>query len=61
MTKKDFELIADAIAMARNANSNDNDNWQDALNVAVTCLCNRLENDNPRFDREKFRAACSNQ
>lgn len=58
MTKKDYILIADAIAKA----------FPEALTYAqeeaqtdvIESLCTALKRDNPRFDERKFMDACRN-
>lgn len=49
MTRKDYVLIASAFRVLR----------QEARrNDAAYELCNKLQQDNPRFDRKKFLDAC---
>lgn len=55
MTKKDYKLIADAILSAK---QNTNPLEQSAISTVVHELANRLQNENPRFDRERFLSAC---
>ena len=64
MTKKDYQLIAEAIS---NARSFLNDGYyglpepaeRKAVRFAIyRDLADSLAADNPRFDRVKFRAAC---
>ncbi len=55
MTKKDFELIADAISATQGFFAGGVD---DFVNHLVDSLIVRLANNNPRFDSEKFRKAC---
>jgi len=55
MTKKDYELIADAL----NAAMPDPD-WfaeMSAWRLARDKIADRLQGDNPRFDRKRFIAA----
>ena len=56
MTRKDYILIADAIATARKVEQGD------TVLVSVAHLANtlakELEIDNPRFNRETFLTAC---
>lgn len=60
MTKRDFQLIADAIAEAKRQCSN-HGSEQGALNVAAHCLATSLATTNPRFDRARFINACLSQ
>lgn len=53
MTRKDYKLIAGAIERAR-ARTDEYTSGENALNGLVTDLCDRLERDNPRFNRDKF-------
>jgi hypothetical protein len=64
MTKKDFEIIAGAIREERAG-------WTDhfaedhpsvmAIDGAASMLASALAQTNPRFDRERFIAACKGQ
>jgi hypothetical protein len=68
MTRKDFELIAAAIRDARpltpvNECSTETGRHRlqaahAALDNAATFLAERLQQQNPRFDRARFVAAC---
>lgn len=64
MTKKDFRVVADALNAARpvrEADFADAATWkaaQEEWEVAVRYVADALENSYPRFDREKFEAAC---
>lgn len=49
MSRKDFQLIADAIATIQDPN---------ARKVAAIALADRLPDANPRFQRGRFLAAC---
>lgn len=55
MTKKDFELIAGAIAAVEADYKGD---FREILSEIVEELANRLERDHPRFKRGTFKAAC---
>lgn len=53
MTKKHYEIIADAF------NITDNNKTERSYRVILAHrVANRLQADNPRFDREKFLSAC---
>ena len=52
MTRKDYELIAETIATSWWHNS-------DYRAHFASTLADKLESDNPRFDRERFLIACS--
>jgi hypothetical protein len=65
MTRKDYELLANAVAME--ARKGERSGWGSAdaaraWDVAVTAvalnLADALERDNPHFNRVKFLAAC---
>ena len=65
MTKKDFELIAAALKEARMhwiiAETPDADSFRAGLYAAAKELAHALSTTNPRFDRERFLAACGVQ
>jgi hypothetical protein len=50
MTKKDFELIAEALFLSREAED-------DIANICQR-MADTLATTNPRFDRERFLIAC---
>jgi len=52
MTRKDFQLIADAIRTSRAFSS------IEAKTVFADDMCEHLSQTNPRFDRERFIKAC---
>lgn len=60
MTRKDYVLIADAIAVERQ-------HWDhletatQALDALARTMCVSLRLGNPRFDRERFLKACGVQ
>lgn len=54
MTKKDYELIARAI---KGGTIYHDLHYINKLSF-VDDICNKLEQDNPRFDRNKFLTAC---
>ena len=49
MTRKHFEMVAAAVANITMRS----DRW-----LVANMLANSFENDNPRFDRDRFIAAC---
>jgi hypothetical protein len=53
MTKKDYKLIADAI---REVQAYPSDAY--AMRKLAQTLSDKLAQENPRFDRAKFLAAC---
>lgn len=60
MTRKDYVLIADAVAQSRAAvNIGDITNPQHAISRVIDELTAKLESDNPNFDAERFIAACN--
>lgn len=54
MTRKDYKRIADGFYYAKPANDAERDVWARTL----SSVANQLRNDNPRFDYDKFLAAC---
>lgn len=58
MTRKDFVAIADAIANAEYAACKAEGSTTATLYIVATKLADALANTNPRFNREKFIAAC---
>jgi hypothetical protein len=59
MTRKDYELIADAIAETPTTDSV-TVGFSDKIEfeTLIANLCERLAADNPRFDSERFEQAC---
>lgn len=62
MTKKDFELIAEAIRQGRNeptstTNSTYNRGWSDGAGAVASYMADALATTNPSFDRARFLAA----
>ena len=69
MTKKDYELIAEALRVTGSSRATrfwDNGKMHEinkfsfnhALDMAIQFLGDELKADNPRFDYTKFREAC---
>jgi hypothetical protein len=61
MTRKDYQLIAAALKSARVPSSLGNENkaiYNNGVDNAVDFVARELAKDNPRFDDQKFRAAC---
>lgn len=56
MTKKDYERIARAIAGTSHPYGRDGEY---VLYLLARRLADTLEDDNPRFDRQKFLKACN--
>jgi len=61
MTKKDYELIASQLTVVK-AHYKDGSLWReggaDVYEAVVVRLSLALEQDNPRFDRDKFLKDC---
>lgn len=57
LTRKTYELIAEAISMTKDY-AGHGENGVDTLAYLVGNLRARLQNDNPRFDEERFKKAC---
>ena len=57
MTRKDYNLIAQAITETREAVGNDSA-VQETLDLTTDRLANWLSAENPGFDRTKFLKAC---
>jgi len=60
MTRKDYQLIAEAILRTRLAFQYEAE-AEEAINAVAEALANDLKADNPRFDIGKFLAAASDQ
>ena len=61
MTKKDYELIAEAINEGYELAIKDTDTMTPKSITAeyiVSTLCRNLERENPRFNRDKYWEAC---
>ena len=58
MTRKDYVLIAAALAMA---NGQDHDTPAAAIAYVARALCAELARDNARFDRDRFLKAAGVQ
>ena len=58
MTRKDFQLIADAMRLAQGSITVAPYDAPTALELASTILADSLARTNPRFDRERFLKAC---
>lgn len=60
MTRKDFELIAEALneVMQTNWNENDRQRAEYFIGRAADALAVKLRSTNPRFDKARFLAAC---
>jgi len=62
MTRKDYELIAETIAIAYKANAHswhaDPTERQDAVRGLAIALAVNFQDENPRFDIRKFYKAC---
>lgn len=54
MTRKDYQLIADAMQDLYLGRAD----WQRSLSQTANKLADFLAKDNPRFNREKFLTAC---
>ena len=59
MTRKDYEKIAEAVRKVNKGVSG----WEyarpdEVLDLLASYLCEVLEQDNPRFNRERFLSAC---
>ena len=62
MTKQDFELIASVLRESGKHNAVDEtyrEGWHGALASVAIRLADELRATNPRFNRERFIAACS--
>ena len=57
MTRKDYVLIAEAIKDTREEYAL-TDSAVNTLSALVAVISSRLENENPRFDVERFEKAC---
>ncbi len=57
MTKKDYELIASGFRYALETTPH-KVGYNEAIIYAIACVVMKLEANNPRFDKLKFRIAC---
>ena len=55
MTKKDYELLAKAISDSRHAAAMFPSHWSETF---IIILSQKLKEDNPNFDPERFKEAC---
>ena len=58
MTKKDYELIAKTIKTSKNFKDTEKMTKEDILRDLTASLCFKLQEDNPRFNADKFIKAC---
>lgn len=59
MTKKDYEALAQVIRWQWNlADANENGDALDAVERIANGMATVMEQDNPRFSRQRFLAAC---
>ena len=60
MTKKDYELVAEAVRQTGLQFVDDEDevSYTEVLEEIATRLANSFRSENERFDREKFMTAC---
>jgi hypothetical protein len=64
MTKKDYEAIAKSLVFSEHMGLDRTKNldWRVGYNTAINFVANELavvfEDDNPRFDRDRFLEAC---
>jgi hypothetical protein len=56
MTRKDYQLIADAINLSKW--SSGNDIHLETIRTVAQDLATKLAQENPRFDRARFLTAC---
>jgi hypothetical protein len=58
MTRKDYELIADAISGTIAEYARQGEDISEVMRELAENLATGLESENPRFNRELFRKAC---
>ena len=58
MTKRDFELIAQALRIAAHEARQNGASPSDGVQIAAEAIAVRLSDDNPRFLPARFLAAC---
>jgi hypothetical protein len=58
MTRKDYELIAEALRLANGSITVTPYDSGSALSLVSVLLADRLEKENPRFNRARFLSAC---
>jgi hypothetical protein len=59
MTRKDYELIAAAVAEARNDEGSDYSTFDEAVDAVAERIASALRSTNPRFDVSRFLKACA--
>jgi hypothetical protein len=57
MTRKDYELIAKAVASAHDAATSQAEDF--GVSLAAVTICRELKAANPRFDQSRFLLACT--
>ena len=57
MTKKDYELVAEALRQARDETHDAGEHPQSAVNRVALCLARVFGHDNPDFNRDVFLSA----
>lgn len=58
MTRKDYVLIAEALRITNGSIKVAPYDAETALDLVAKVIADRLENENPRFDRARFLKAC---
>lgn len=59
MTRKDYQLIADSLKGALPPVQFEGDEYRrDGIEAVALGLAERLQEENPRFDRDRFLKAC---
>jgi hypothetical protein len=58
MTRRDFELIAQALRIAAHEARHNGTSPSDGVQIAAEAIAVRLSDDNPRFMPARFLAAC---
>jgi hypothetical protein len=58
MTKKDYQLIADALKLARSYYGEGDGAYLAGITTASLTLATALRDTNPRFDSDRFLEAC---
>lgn len=62
MTRKDYVALAEALNTAyEQASTRPDWGWERTWEASVYAVADTLEQDNPRFDRERFVKACQGE
>ena len=58
LTRKHFQMIADAVSETRSCDPGEQTTWRWACDDLSRTLANKLATTNPNFNRQRFLEAC---